>query len=284
MNNKYEKMLPTWYKDNSPKDLILSNDIDSLLSIKLLEMIKPNWKLKYFYDFDSGLFATGKRSGSENAVGVDIALDYKGLKTFDNHVTSDNGKNINPNAINLNNVCGISSSNYSRKYCCSTALLIYSLFNIPLPKSDTGKALLLAIDSTYYSYFNPIRKNRWDWVNVHKHWFDVLELNELFEIEQKYKEEDFNKFSFINEAKIQLIDEWGDGDYTMYFPLERKDRIEKELEISLDIPADNFRLLKEVKAKSMNLDGRHKSDVLKNQDVFSFAMTAKNHCNYSVLK
>ena len=278
-------MLPTWYKDNSPKDLILSNDIDSLLSVKLLEMIKPNWKLKYFYDFDSGLFAAGEKSGSKNAVGVDIALDYKELKTFDNHVTSDNGKNINPNAINLNNVCGIYSSNYSRKYCCSTALLIYSLFNIPLPKSDVGKALLLAIDSTYYSYFNPLRKKRWDWVNVHKHWLcNVLELNELFEIEQKYKEESFDKLSFINEAKIQLIDEWGDGDYTMYFPLERKDRIEKELEISLDIPADNFRLLKEVKAKSMYLDGRHKSDVLKNQEVFSFAMTAKNHCNYSILK
>ncbi len=81
MDKSTTKILPQWYKDFTKKDLILSNDIDSLLSIKLLEQVNPEWKLKYFYDFDSGLFYTGEKKGkSADAVGVDIALDYKDLK------------------------------------------------------------------------------------------------------------------------------------------------------------------------------------------------------------
>lgn len=283
MNNELKERIPNWYNDKSKKDLILSNDIDSLLSVKLLEKINPEWKLKYFYDFDSGLYYMGKAGKSNNAVGVDIALDFYNLKTFDNHVTSDNGKNINPNAVNLNNICGIGSDNYFKKYCGSTALLIYSLFDITLPKTDMGKALLLAIDSTYISYYNPIRKKRPEWLEIHKHWLcDVLELPELYELEQKHSEDDFEKFSFINDAKIQLFDDWGDGEYSMYFPLQYKDEIEKALEISLDIPTEEFKLLKEVRAKSAFLDGKHKSDIMKRYNVMSFAMTGKKHCNFSV--
>ncbi len=67
MNNEIKEKLPQWYKENSKKDLILSNDIDSLLSVKLLEKINPEWKLKYFYDFDSGLYCMGKAGKSNDA-------------------------------------------------------------------------------------------------------------------------------------------------------------------------------------------------------------------------
>ncbi len=286
MTQATTEILPQWYKDSTKKDLILSNDIDSLLSVKLLEQVNPEWKLKYFYDFDGGLFYTGEKKGkTTDTVGVDIALDYKDLKTFDNHVTSDNGKNINPNSINLNNVYEITSMNYSQKYCCSTVLLIYSLYNIPLPKSDLGKALLLAIDSTYYSYFNPILKKRPEWLKVHKYWLcDILGFDELYEFESRFSIDEFKKYSFINDAKIQVIDDWDDGEYTMYYPLSHKYEVEKAFDIALDVPDSEFRLMKEVKVKSAYLDGKHKSDFMKKDKVMSFAMTGKNHCSYSILK
>ena len=276
--------LPQWYNDTSQKDLILSDDIDSLLSVKLLEQVKPEWNLKYFYDFESGIFCIGEKGEPENAVGVDIAID-KNIKTFDNHVTSDDGKGLNQNSINLNNVNKICSYNYSKKYCCSTALLIYSLFDIPLPDTDLGKAILLAIDSTYISYYNPLEKNRTDWLNIHKHWLcDILGFTELYELERSHKREDFEKFSFINRAKIQVIDDLGDGCYTMYYPLEHKGELEKALDISLNIPNEKFSCITELKAKARQLNGLHKTDFLNQYNIFSFAMTGKNYCNYSVCK
>lgn len=272
--------------DKTEKDLILTDDLDSRLSVKLLQQVNPKWNLKYFYAFDQGLFYTGYKTGKvRDAVGVDLAIDYKQIRCFDNHVTSDNGMNINRNSINLNNICGIKSMNYSQKYCCSTALMIYSLYDIPLPKTDMGKALLLAIDSTYYSYFNPIRKGHPEWLKIHRHWLcDVLGFEELYEFERKHSEEDFEKLSFINDAKIQAIDDWDDGNYTLYYPLCRKAEVEKALEVDLSLPTDDFRLAKEVSAKSEYLNGRHKSDIMKKYNVMSFAMTAKNHCNYSIIR
>ncbi|MBP0983191.1 MAG: hypothetical protein J6A19_05635 [Oscillospiraceae bacterium] len=285
MKKEIKEKLPQWYNENTRKDLILSNDIDSLLSLKLLEQVKPKWKMKYFYDFESGLYYSGNEMCAKiNAIGVDIALD-RDIKTFDNHVTSDNGDGINSNSINLNNVTGIGSANYFKKYCCSTALLIYSLFDIPLPKTDIGKAVLLAIDSTYISYYNPIEKKKPEWLDIHKNWLcDVLGFPELYELEQQHSKEDFDRFSYINNAKIQVIDDWVDGRYEMYYPLDYKDEVEKALEISLDIPEESFSLGIEVGARSMYLNDRHKIDLLKENKIMSFAMTGKNYCNYSVYK
>ena len=285
MHQQTKDKLPQWYLDKSPKNLILSNDIDSLLSVKLLERVNPEWKLKYFYDFDSGLYYIGDGKGKKSeTVGVDIALDIYDLMTFDNHVTSDDGNNINPNSINLNNICGINSSNYSRKYCGSTALLIYSLYDIPLPKTDMGKALLLAIDSTYISYYNPIEKNRPEWLEIHKHWIcDILGFPELYELEKKHTKADFDKFSYVNKAEIQVIDDMNDGNYTMYYDLRYKDDVEECLGIPLDIPYEQFRLIRSVKAKQQFLDGKHKGDIAEGKRLMSFAMTGKNHCNYSVI-
>ncbi len=191
----------------------------------------------------------------------------------------------NPNSINLNNVYGIGSHNYFKKYCGSTALLIYSLFDIPLPPTDMGKALLLTIDSTYYSYYNPIAKKRPEWLEIHRHWLcDILELPELYELECAHKMEDFRRFGFINDAKIQIFDDVLDGYYQMLYPLDYKYEVEKALDVCLDVPSDSFRLLKGVRAKSCYLDGLHKTDLKEKYNIVSFAMTGKNHCNFSVVE
>lgn len=283
MRKDIKEKLPQWFLEEHGRELILSNDIDSLLSVKLLEQVKPNWKLKHFYDFESGLYSLESAGKIKGSIGVDIAFD-KNMMTFDNHVTSDTSEGINQNSINLNNVCAINSGNYFRKYCGSTALLIYSLFDIPLPTTEIGKALLLAIDSTYISYYNPIEKKRPDWLDIHRHWLcDILEFPELFEFEQNCRKEDIKPFAYVNDVKIQVIDEMGDGRYQMYFPLEYRDEVEKHLDISLDIPNEPFRLVREVHAKSGYLNGLHKTDIKSRYNVLSFAMTGKNHCNFSVL-
>ena len=284
MDIKIKEKLPQWFMEETPKELILSNDIDSLLSVRLLEQVRPNWKLKYFYDFESGIYRienTDKKSN--DIVGVDIALE-KSFKTFDNHVTSDNCNGINPYSINFNNVYGISSQNYFRKYCGSTALLIYSLFDIPLPTSEIGKALLLTIDSTYYSYYNSIARNRPDWLEIHQHWLcDILGFPELYEIEQSHSMEDFRQLCYINDAKIQIFDDLLDGHYQIIYPLDNKFRVEKALDVCLEVPSESFSLVKKVRAKSCYLNGLHKSDLKDKYRILSFAMTGKKHCNFSAL-
>ena len=46
MKVQYKERLPQWYKDTKQYDLILTDDIDSLMSCAILELIK-GWEIKY---------------------------------------------------------------------------------------------------------------------------------------------------------------------------------------------------------------------------------------------
>lgn len=80
MKKKYLEKVPDWYKSNEKFDLVLSDDIDSLASVAVIQSIHPNWEVDYFYDFDN-IYASNdvyfKEKKSATRVWVDVAIVKK---------------------------------------------------------------------------------------------------------------------------------------------------------------------------------------------------------------
>lgn len=163
MEKKYLEKVPDWYKSNEKFDLVLSDDIDSLASISVIQSIHPNWEVDYFYDFDN-IYADNdvyfKENKSATRVWVDVAIVKKEM-AFDNHISrKDMEDYTNSLCINPNILANVTNYGYGRKYAGSTALLVWSLYNIPLPTTEEGKMLLLAIDSTFKGFYDSRFKER----------------------------------------------------------------------------------------------------------------------------
>ena len=50
MKEKYLQKVPTWYSDFTKYDVVLSDDLDGIVSTSALKFAK-NWNVEYFYDF-----------------------------------------------------------------------------------------------------------------------------------------------------------------------------------------------------------------------------------------
>ena len=155
MNGEYLERVPEWYKSFEKFDVVLSDDLDGIVSTSALKFAK-NWNVEYFYDF-SKLYVTGKTYFKENKNGTrvwaDVAITRREM-TFDNHISRKNrGDKLNDLCIDPNVITNVTNENYYDKYCGSSALLIWSLYNIPLPETELGKMLLLCIDSTFKGFF-----------------------------------------------------------------------------------------------------------------------------------
>lgn len=187
MNSKIKEIFPKWVSDKKYYDLILSNDLDSLFSCEILKQVK-GWKPNYFnYNF-SAMGLTEDADGNEK-IGVDLSLCQG--KTFDNHVTMMNSEDdYNEQSANFNILDKISRENYFSKYCGSTLLMIWSLYDIPLPESEEAKMILLCIDSTFKGFNSPYplpqQANR-------KYLVDYMEFPELYEVLQNHKQYEFGQ-------------------------------------------------------------------------------------------
>ena len=49
MKEEYLQKVPTWYRDFTKYDVVLSDDIDGLVSTSALKYAK-NWNVEYFYN------------------------------------------------------------------------------------------------------------------------------------------------------------------------------------------------------------------------------------------
>lgn len=191
MKEEYEKKLPQWYKDTKKYDLILSDDIDSLLSCAILSKLK-GWEIEYLMLFkaDKGKVFDymGKTSNATNeTVGVDFALQHG--KCFDNHLSRlQTTDYLNEECVNLNAINNITRQNYFKKYNLSTVLLLWSLYNLPIPQSEEGKMILLTIDSSYYSHFSRYENDK----NMNKYYMcEVMGLEELYKCQLRHNQSEF---------------------------------------------------------------------------------------------
>lgn len=269
MQKSIKQLLPQWAESEEKFDLILSNDLDSLLSCMVLKEVK-GYDIKYFYDFNA-IYSIDGQPLTEDVIGVDIAL-IKG-KCFDNHVTKMSKYDwFNNEAINLNNIYGACGNDdmYFTKYNLSTALLVYSYYDFPLPETEEGKMILLAIDSSYMGYYNGFERDK----EANKKFLcDVLDMEELYNIQVK------NKCCF----KFANLDN--------KYNLSRKIFIDNDGYLKTNINLDRFKFKlpssRFIKIHDLNNKGKkYYCNHFKVEDdkAFSLAITGRNYVSYSYIQ
>ena len=283
MKAEYEEKLPQWYKDNKQYDLILTDDIDSLLACAILKKVK-DWDIEYVMLFKADKCREfdylGKTSNATNeTVGVDLAL-HKG-KCFDNHMSRCIETDpINEECINPNMFRNISRRNYTDKYNSSTVLLLWSLYNLPLPDSEEGKMILLCIDGTYQSYYHS--NSKYNIMNKH-YLCDVLGLEELYKCQQRHKQYEFKEIEKKYKLKEKIKASKG-------FLQTEIDLIGVNIEVGLttdiwcELPKSRFALYKKFRDIQMPLKGNEiyktkLEDIIQNP--YSVALTKRDFICYS---
>lgn len=151
--------------------LILSDDMDSFYSCKYLSK-RFGAEIGGFYKFGKGLYLTDAALMNEKQlVYVDCACAKDGVMCFDNHRTLlSNHMAINPNLI----LDRTDDSNYYKKYCGSTLMMIYALYHGEL--TELEKEMILAIDGFYIGWY----KNDGFYRKVNQFWLDELEIADIF--------------------------------------------------------------------------------------------------------
>ncbi|MEK5521576.1 hypothetical protein [Heyndrickxia sp. FSL W8-0423] len=133
----------------------------------------------------------------------------KNVRTFDNHVTKQYySSSYNPFMMNPNIYYDITANdNYYKKYPFSTLMLIMAYYDIPLPKSDIGKDLILACDSAFKGHYT---SNKF-FKDIHTTWLermgfdgliDRLNANTMkyyYDLQEEYK---LNEKIHINEQGL----------------------------------------------------------------------------------
>ena len=204
MKAEYKEKLPQWYTSNEKFDLILTDDIDSLLSCAILKQVK-NWNIEQVFlfkvDSNKNIDCMGITSNATNeAVGVDLALQNG--KCFDNHLSRLHSEDkYNDEIINLNFIKDVTRQDYFKKYNLSTVLLLWSLYDLPIPESEEGKMILLTIDSPYYSHFSRYQNDR----DMNKFYMcEVLGLYELYECQLRHKQYEFKSIEKKYKLKSKI--------------------------------------------------------------------------------
>lgn len=277
MKEKFLEKVPVWYRDFDKYDVVLSDDIDGLISTSALKFAK-NWDIEYFYNFETLYIADEiyfKEDKSVTRVWADVSIVIQNEKTFDNHINRVNLKDYtNPNAINPNIITDITNENYYDKYLGSSALVIWSLYDIPLPESEEGKMLLLAIDTTFKGFYG-----KQQYKDRNKFYLcDVLGFQELYEVQKRHTSTEF----------YQLI-----GRYN----LAAKTRLNGEGYLRTDL---DLKILSELLGIPINLPVKHMTEWRHLENKFSsfyglksikdisqlvtIAFTGQNKGAYSVMK
>lgn len=191
-------MFPNWCFDNEKDyELMLTDDLDSLVSCVLLNKIK-GYEINYFYDFET-VYEIKKSDNPAIAIDCDL---IKG-RCWGNHVTrlSENDT-VNLKSANLNNVLKISRDNYYQKFCGSTAMQIWSYYNIPLPESEEGKMALIAIDGGYLGHYDS------RFIEIHSKYLNMMGFNELIKVLERHTKYEFYDFEqkYNMKKKININD------------------------------------------------------------------------------
>ena len=277
MKEFYLQKLPKWYKNDSESDLVLSDDLDSLITVNVLQKVKKNWSVKYFYDF-KGVYISPeiyfKEYKAQNRIWCDVSV-VNGERCFDNHVNRLNSNDyINPNAINPNLITNVTNRNYTDKYCGSSALLAWSIYNLPLPKSEEGKMLLLAIDSTFLGYYSDKFRSR-----NRFYLCDVLGLEELYAVEQRHSKQDF--FNIIDKYEIKQKISYNNENKQLETDLDYR-TIGRVLEMDLDFPETKFEVWRILKTCQGDVSNFNNIRDL-NKRLVTIAFTRRNIAKGSIL-
>lgn len=273
MEKQYKELLPEWFEEQKENHLVLSDDLDSLVSCAILYKVNRG-KVRYFYDFEHLYISNKIEEDKEQRIWVDVAV-VNGERAFDNHVSMfsimDSQRKT---VINPNEMFYITKNNYEEKYAGSTALMLWSLYDLPLPVSEKGKMLLLCIDSAYKGYYS----EKFCDTNLF-YLVEVLGMEELHQVLQRHTIDEFEEVAIEFGMKAKITYE--SGAVKSRLDIER---IGKEIGLSLDILEDDyFSLIQEYDIYEQKVwKERELLDV--GVGIVTLAFTYKNKIRYSKKK
>lgn len=274
---------------------ITQDDIDSYLSSALLQKYR-SIKNVGMYDFsklmlDKHIYINNK----DKIIGVDVDFaNHVNIPSVSNHVLKvKEGQEVNSLSIN-NHI----TWNYFDKSLFSTTLYLYYLLDIPLPESEIGKMILLAIDSTYLSWYKYTSKynlamNELSYYTIQNRktltgYLERYGMTEMIDVLNKRTEKDFRELQRILGIKqeievIEMLPKW------CFFVDERKlytgGKWDKVLEIlGLDrvefVPFFDKVVYAEAKQCSTNF---FKENRLDDSRLLSYARTGRDKVKYSLI-
>lgn len=274
MKQDFKDKFPQWVFEEADYTVCMSDDIDSLVGATIIKQVK-GWEVEHFYDFNN-LYSTNKKD-KRKAVGVDIAL-VNGM-TYDNHVTIlSNTSKPNIMSANPNIIERVPRGNYTDKYAMSTALLLYALYDIPLPSTEDGMLMLMAIDSSYLGYYD----YKGNFRETQCNWLEKLGMEEMIRLQERHTLIDFVevKRRFNSSEKIFLNDS---GSLETKMNLEG---ISNLLELDIHLPTKEFELRKAFKRTSFELkrDSKYDNGMVEiQQNPFSYALTGKHNLQMTLM-
>lgn len=268
MNNEYLELIPKWYNEDVKHDLVLSNDIDSLASCAVINKVK-GWNIKYFYDFEK-IYKVKDHKEVNERCWVDVAI--KEGHAFDNHVSRITlMDDWNEDMINLNQINWITNEVYGDKYAGSTLLEVWSLYNLPLPKTEEGKMLLLAIDVAYKGFYND------NFHDIQKYYLcDVMGLNELYNVIKRHNRSEF--YDIIAKYGLNADIVCKNGKLSSRLRLKE---IGDLLGLELSIPSDTFEIEEELEIIEEKIKSYYSSVDDVDRTLKTLAITFKNNMRYS---
>lgn len=200
-------------------------------------------------------------------LGIDLTL--KEGKCIHNHVErfTPNGE-YNPESISPNK--HITMQNYHKKSSFSTTLFLWAKLNIPLPSDDLEKAILLAIDSCYFGYYDGWKLEKY---------LEEYGLIDLIDLLKKHPKEDFD----ILQKKLGLKRHIGLIDRVKYYEF-REPNVKQILDHlglqKLELPL----VLKKIQyfeEKETLGDGWGLASYLEKQNIYSYSIVNNNRVKWS---
>ena len=280
-----------WIDGTGNYGLILTDDIDSLLSCAILKHVK-GWNIEQGYIMNGNkrdgepkpatyvdYYGETVNAAKHEQIGVDLAL-VNG-KCFDNHVSIFSAQDhINAQSVNLNRTENVTRENYWQKYNLSTVLLLWSLYDLPKEGlSDELMMLLIAIDASFAGFYSQGRFG-----DIHKHYLvDILDLPEFYECEKRHKRDEF--IDIIKKYRISGANgkiKFGFGHLKTGIDLAAINETLAEVGLTVELPADEF------KKKGFYVDNATEIGSDNAQSIYEFcknpfcyALTRKGYLNYS---
>jgi hypothetical protein len=254
-----------WYKSLNTEEhkLILTDDIDSLLSCSILNNIF-GLEIGGFFDWEN-LYLTEEHAWLDQ---IYIDCDLTKGKCFGNHFTVIENKE----AINMNSIRNIKRNMYCRKYPFSTTLLILSLYEFDLSQfTEEQLKILICIDSAFQGFYtyNDFFKSIWII------WAKSMGLDIFIDLLEKM---DINEFQEINKK----------------YNLKAKIRIRKDKKIGTSLKVKELQKVFPKFNLSLNLKGLYFEEEFKTtpyqgtcpdmENIFQGAFTKKGYAKWSVLE
>ncbi|QSQ09778.1 hypothetical protein H0A61_02159 [Koleobacter methoxysyntrophicus] len=251
---------------NEKYNMILTHDLDSYLACCLLQQYF-GWKVQKFYTFNFMYENYLDYDKEKEDLGVDLTLRQG--KCIHNHVErfTPNGE-YNKESISPNK--HVTMQNYHEKSSFSTTLFLWAKLSLPLPDDDLGKAILLAIDSCHWGYYDRYRL---------ENYLEEYGLIELIDLLKKHTKEDFDILQKKLGLKrdIKLIDR---VKYYEFKELNIKQILDhlglQKLELPLVLKKIQYFEEKETLGDSWFL-----GNYLKKQDVYSYSIVNYNRVKWS---